>query len=77
LQIKHLTQAHEAICRAAITLDLDILQRKTFTDIIPVQQFDIMEDLRLRVPDDVIQKLYKFWHAHIRTVNAWRNQGGA
>lgn len=67
-----LFKAQEAICRVAISFDRDILRRKVAINIIPEQQGDIMEDLRLWVPQDVINKLYAFWHAHNKAVNAWR-----
>jgi len=63
--MKDLTKAHEAICKAATILDRDILRRQTFTNIMPVPQGDIMQDFRLWVPEEGIQRLYKFWHAHV------------
>ena len=57
MQMKDLTKAHEAICKAATILDRDILRRQTFTN--------IMQDFRLWVPAEGIQRLYKFWHAHV------------
>ena len=71
MQMKHLTDARKAICTVAVILDKELLQRPSFTEIFPVPQFDIMEDLRLWVPEDAIQQLYKFWHAHVRSVNEW------
>jgi hypothetical protein len=68
-----LFKAQEAICSVAITLQRDLLGQKVPTDIIPVQQGDIMEDFRLWVPDAIIQELYKFWHAHNKEVNAWKS----
>ena len=53
------------------TLDRYLLRRNVPINIIPVQQYDIMEDFKLWVPDATIQELYKFWHAHNREVNAW------
>ena len=71
VQMKHLTEARKAICTVAVILDRDMLQRMSFAEIFPVPQFDIMEDLRPWVPEDAIQRLYKFWHAHVRSVNEW------
>jgi hypothetical protein len=75
MQMKHFTEAHEAICRCATTFDRDILQRKTFTNIIPVDPGDIMEDFRHWVPDANMPELYKFWHAHVREVDDWGRKG--
>ena len=73
MQMKHLTEAHEAICKAAITLDRDILRRKTLISIVPVYQGDIMEDFRHWVPDADIKRLCKLWHAHVKKVDDWRH----
>lgn len=71
MQMKHLTEARKAICTVAVILDKDLLRRTTFAEIFPVPQFDIMEDLRLWVPEEDIKRLYKFWHAHVKSVNEW------
>jgi hypothetical protein len=71
MQMKHLTEAHEAICRSAIVLDRDILRRKALIGIVPVYQGDIMEDFRHWVPEDDIKKLLKLWHAHLKKVDDW------
>jgi hypothetical protein len=71
MHMKNLTEAHEAICRAATSLDRDILRRKTFTDIVPVAQFNIWEDYSLWVPENALKEVQKFWHAHVKKVNAW------
>ena len=43
--MKDLENAHKAICQVAIMLDRDILHcGLPFTEIIPVQQFDFMQD---------------------------------
>jgi len=68
---EELFKAQEAICKIAVKLERGILGRKNVINIIPVPQFDIMEDLRLWVPHDVISKLYDFWHTHNKAVNAW------
>jgi hypothetical protein len=73
MQMKHFTEAHEAICKAAITLDRDILRRQTLACIFPVYQGDIMEDFRHWVPDPDIKRLYKLWHAHVKKVDDWRH----
>ena len=70
VQMLHLTEAQKAICKVAVTLDRYLLRRHVPINIIPVQQYDIMEDFKLWVPDATIQELYKFWHAHNREVNA-------
>ena len=66
-----LFKAQEAICRVAVSFERDILRRKVAIDIMSVPQFDVMEDFRLWLTDDIISKLYAFWHAHNKTVNAW------
>jgi len=71
LQVRHLTDAQKAICEVALKFDRDLLQRRNFVMIIPVVEGDIMRDFRLWVPNDAISKLYEFWHAHNRSVNAW------
>jgi hypothetical protein len=71
LGMKDLVDAQKAICKVAITLDRHLLQRNGPSNLIPVPQFDIMEDLRVWVPDDLIDQLWKFWHAHTRDVDAW------
>jgi hypothetical protein len=71
MQMRNLTRAHEAICKAATILDRDILQRQTFTNIVPVPQGDIMQDFRIWVPDEGIQTLYRFWHDHVKRVDDW------
>ena len=72
LEMKDLVEAQEAICRIAVTLDRDILHRNIPINIIPVPQFNIIEDFTLWIPDEGISKLWKFWHAHNNKVNAWR-----
>jgi hypothetical protein len=64
--------AHKAICQAAIVLNRDILQWANFVEIIPVQQFNIMQDLMLWVPEEMISTLYKSWHNNRKRVNAWK-----
>jgi hypothetical protein len=72
LQVPHLIEAQKAICNVAITLDHDIFHRNISINIIPEPQFNIMEDFTLWVSDEVISKLWKFWHAHKKEVDAWR-----
>jgi hypothetical protein len=70
--MRHLEEAHKVICRAAIVLERDILRVQNRIEIIPVPQFDVVEDLRLWVPDQIVDQLYKLWHAHRREVNSWK-----
>ena len=72
LQMSDLVEAQKAICRVAVTVDRDLLHRNVAINLIPEPQFNIMEDFTLWVPDEMIDKLWKFWHAHKRNVNAWR-----
>jgi hypothetical protein len=72
--MKDLEDAQKAICRAAIALERDILKVRNRVEIIPVYQGDPLEDLRLWVPDEFIEKLYQFWHSHIREVNSWKGR---
>jgi hypothetical protein len=74
MRMKDLTEARTAICMVAIVLDRDILRRKNFIEIFPVPQFDVMEDLRLWVPDDAITELHKFWREHVRSINELSRQ---
>jgi hypothetical protein len=71
LQAGHLTDAQKSICQVAITLDRDLLRRKNYVKIVPVPQFDIMQELRHWVPEADIKTLWEFWHAHNDSVNAW------
>jgi hypothetical protein len=70
--MKHLEDAQKAICKAAIALERDILQICIRAEIIPVYQGDLLEDLRLWVPEKFSNELYHFWHNHIREVNSWK-----
>ena len=72
LRTPHLIEAQKAICKAAITLDRDLLGRNIAINLIPEPQFNIMEDFTAWVPDEAIDKLWKFWHAYKREVDAWR-----
>jgi hypothetical protein len=72
--MKHLEDAHKAICRAAITLERDILHTYSRIEIIPVPQYDFLQDLRLWVPEEFIDKLIQFWHSHRKEVNSWMRQ---
>ena len=71
LQVEHLTGAQKAICEVAITLDRDLLVRKNYVKIVPVPQFDIMQEFRRWVPEAAIGTLWDFWHAHTDAVDAW------
>jgi hypothetical protein len=71
LQVDHLTKALRAICEVALTFDRDVLRRKNYVKIIPVPQFDIMQEFIPWVPAETIKTLWEFWHAHNDTVNAW------
>lgn len=73
LKVGHLTEAQQAICDIAVKFDRDLLQRKNNVKIIPVPQFDIMQELKPWVPEDVLKELWEFWHAHNNAVNAWVN----
>jgi hypothetical protein len=71
LQVSHLTEAQRAICEVAVKFDRDLLQRKNYVKIIPVPQFNIMQEFKPWVPEDALKKLWEFWHAHNDAVNAW------
>jgi hypothetical protein len=66
-----MTKAQKAICEVAITLDRDLLHRKNYVKIIPVPQFDIMQESRRWVSDADVKELWKFWHDQNDLVNAW------
>jgi hypothetical protein len=53
-----------AICEVAIKFDRDLLLRKNYVKIIPVPQFNIMQEFRPWVPEDGIKKLWEFWRSH-------------
>jgi hypothetical protein len=71
LRAEQLIKAQKAICEVAVKFDRDVLRRKTYVKIIPVPQFNVMEEFRSWMPDDGIKKLWQFWHAHNEVVNAW------
>lgn len=71
----HLIEAQKAICEVAVTFDRDLLQRKSYVTLIPVPQFDIMQEFRSWVPEASIEKLWEFWHVHNRKMNAWIPSG--
>jgi hypothetical protein len=71
LKVGQLADGQKAICEVAITLDRDLLRRKNYVEIIPVPQFDIMQEFRPWVPDAKIKMLREFWHDHRARVNAW------
>jgi hypothetical protein len=69
--MQDLEEAHKVICRAAIILERDILRVQNRVEIIPVPQVDVMEDLRLWVPDQIVDQIYQFWHSRRKEVNSW------
>ena len=71
LQVTHLTDAQKALCQVAIALDRVLPNPKNYVKLIPVPQFDIMQEFRSWVPKDNIQELWQFWHAHNDAVNTW------
>jgi len=75
LQVGQLQSAQRAICEIAITFERDLLQQPSHVTIIPVPQFDIMQEFKPWVPASEIAKLWDFWHAHNKSVNAWISPG--
>lgn len=71
LQIEHLTEAQKAICKVTIALDRDLLRHKNYVKLIPVPQFNIMQEFTHWVTGPDIKDLWKFWHDHNDSVNAW------
>lgn len=71
LNVGHLTEAQKAICEVAVIFDRDRLGRKCYVALIPVPQFDLMEEFKNWVPEASIEQLWEFWHEHNQTVNAW------
>jgi hypothetical protein len=71
MEMEDLENAHKVICRAAVLLERDILHIQNRIELIPVPQYDVMEDLRLWIPDETIDQLWKLWHEHRRKVNSW------
>jgi hypothetical protein len=71
LQDGQLLEAQKAICEVAVKFDRDVLRRQNYVKIIPVPQFDIMQEFRSWVSDDEVKKLWEFWHTHNEAVNAW------
>jgi hypothetical protein len=71
LQSGQLAAAQRAICETANSLDRDLLKRKSYVKLIPVPQFDIMQEFRRWVSDTDVKDLWHFWHDHNDSVNAW------
>jgi hypothetical protein len=71
LQTTDLVEAQKAICRVAVTVERDLFRRNVAINLIPEPQYNIMEDFTLWVPSEMIDRLWKFWHAHKKGVNAW------
>jgi len=71
LRVGDLIEAQKAICQVAITLDRDLLGRKSPGKIIITPQLDVMQDFKFWVPDVAMKTLREFWHGHNKTVNAW------
>lgn len=71
LQVQQITEAQKAISQVAVIFDRDLLQRKNYVRIVPVPQFDIMEEFQSWVPGEQIRMLREFWHTHNEAVNAW------
>ena len=68
----NLQVGHLADCEVVVIFDRDLLNRGKFVELIPVPQCgDIMQEFRNWVPQAIIAKLWEFWHAHRKTVNAW------
>ena len=74
MEMQHLEDAHKVICRAASVLERDILRIQNRIELIPVPQSDVMEDLRLWIPDEIVDQLYKLWHEHRKKVNSWMRE---
>lgn len=71
LHVQQITEAQRAISQVAVILDRDLLLRSNHVALIPVPQFDIMQEFRPWVPEDQINALRTFWWDHNRAVNEW------
>jgi hypothetical protein len=71
LRVCDLTAAQKAICEVAVRLDRDLLGRKTPAELLPVPQYDMLEEFRPWLPEHGIRELWRFWSEHRRAVNAW------
>lgn len=75
LQVGHLIEAQKAICEVTVIFG-DLLHRSRPVKLIPVHQVgELMQDFRNWVSEENIEKLWEFWHAHNREVNAWIPSG--
>ena len=75
LHVQQITGAQKAISQVAVILDRDLLQRSNHVALIPVPQFDIMQEFRSWVPEDQIDALRTFWRDHNKAVNEWSLHG--
>jgi hypothetical protein len=74
MEMQLLEDAHKVICRAAIVLERDILRIQNRIELMTVPQYDVMEDLRLWILDEIVDQLYRLWHEHRKKVNSWMRE---
>jgi hypothetical protein len=43
-------------------------------ELMTVPQYDVMEDLRLWILDEIVDQLYRLWHEHRKKVNSWMRE---
>ena len=66
-----ITMAQQAICEVAVIIERDLLAITQRTHLIPVPQFDYLAEIKALVPNDKLNGLRDFWHAHNDSINAW------
>lgn len=71
LKMGNVIDAHRAICKVAVVLNRDVLQRTSPAAIIPVPRFEVMEEFEPWVSTDNIKELQSLWNAHCNEVDAW------
>ena len=74
MEMQLLEDAHKVICRAAIVLERDILRIQNRIEFMTVPQYDVMEDFRLWILDEIVDQLDRLWHEHRKKVNSWMRE---
>jgi hypothetical protein len=64
-------RAQKSICEVAIIIERDLLSVTQRTHIIPVPQFDYLNELKSSLPSDKLKVLREFWHTHNNFINSW------
>jgi hypothetical protein len=66
-----ITMAQKAICEVFIIIERDLLSVTQRGCLIAVYQGDYLAEVRPLVPEDQLEGLREFWHAHNKSINQW------